>query len=154
MECEYIEIRGVPHGFDPVNVQFFDSVDNVLAILKSEGFVEVDLENLAVLKGRTPDVSLGKPLIRFVEKIMAEVVRYHVRLWVIETNDGVVGNVHVDIPTPIGHVAVHEWGRNYIVEIFLRHGYWVTYEKCEPKELDKFDGYVAKIYKEPCKKKT
>lgn len=153
MGCEYIEVRGFPPSRDPVNIHIYDTTENVLGVLKAEGFAEVSVENPAFLRGRAPNASLGKAFVQIAERISAEIMRYHVRLWIVEMDDGVVGNAHVDLPTPIGHVANHDWGRNYIVELFLRRGYWATFDKCEGR-FDGFDGYVAKIFKDPCKKKT
>ncbi|AFA40154.1 hypothetical protein Pogu_2127 [Pyrobaculum oguniense TE7] len=150
MECEYIEVKDLRSSvYDPVNLYIFDSVSDILAVLRSEGFTEPTFHNPATLRGRKPDFVLAKPVVSIgpIDRIIGEVARYHLRLWLIEAEQGVFGNAHVDIPTPVGHAANHDWGRAIIVEVFLRHGYWAKYERCDNPRG--FDGYVAKIFKKP-----
>ena len=155
MACEYIEIDEIGHiAKDPVNIYIYEEPAVVVKILEEEGFGKAFLEFPAVLRGDSPNVTIVKAIlkIKLLESIAKEILRLHLRLWFIEVDGHVVGNAHVDFIgvaagfPPIRHMPSHDIGRAMIVDVFLKRGYRVEYERCEGT-FENFDGYVAKIFK-------
>lgn len=149
MECEKIVVKELfREETDPVNIYIYATAEEVVDILKSEGFVQTWVQNPAIFLSRQADVALIKPFIWALK----EFFRAHVRLWLIEKGGTVVGNAHIDVATVaadvsvVKHEAFHDAGRAIIADAFLKRGYKVVYERCEGN-FKNFDGFVAKIYK-------
>lgn len=149
MECEKITIKEwLREEADPVNIYIYAPAEEVVEVLKSEGFEQTWAQNPAIFLSRQADVALIKPFIWALK----ELFRVHVRLWLIERGGNIVGNAHVDVATVtadvsvVKHEAFHDAGRAIVVDMFLKRGYKVVYERCEGN-FKNFDGFVAKIYK-------
>jgi hypothetical protein len=129
---------------DPVNFVAELPLEEIVEVLKSDGWKTVSYGYDAHLDDRMPTHSMEKPL-----PGAGVLIRLHIRLW---SNGVVIGNIHLDIPSIDSfkrlspHEAVHDVGKAYIAYVFMRGGYDV--ELIYLGNITKTnDGYAVKIYK-------
>jgi hypothetical protein len=129
---------------DPVNFVAELPLEEIVEVLKSDGWKTVSYGYDAYLDDRTPTHSMEKPL-----PGAGVLIRLHIRLW---SNGVVIGNIHLDIPSIDSfkrlspHEAIHDVGKAYIAYVFMRGGYDV--ELIYLGNVTKTnDGYAVKIYK-------
>jgi len=129
---------------DPVNFVAELQPEEIVEVLKGDGWMAASYEYNAYLDDKSPAYTLAKPL-----PSIGGIVRLHVRMW---TDGLTVGNAHLDAPS-LGsfarlspHESAHDVGKAYLAYLFIKRGYGVELVYLG-NTTETNDGFAVKIYK-------
>jgi hypothetical protein len=134
---------------DPVNFIAELPLEEVVKVLKNDGWNAAAYGYDAYLDDKMPTHSMEKPL-----PGAGLLIRLHIRLW---SNGTIIGNIHLDIPSMDSfkrlspHEAVHDVGKAYVAYVFMKSGYDVELVYLDNATKTN-DGYAVKVYKRGSRK--